>query len=41
MPKKKVFVARDLADCLPKLPLRTGKQKKKTKVFYRDNFVLP
>jgi len=29
MPKKKVFVARNLKDCIPNLPLRTGKAKKK------------
>jgi hypothetical protein len=41
MPKKKVFAARNLQDCLPNLPLKTGKAKKKIKVFNRDNFVLP
>jgi len=29
MPKKKVFAARNLKDCLPNLPLKTGKAKKK------------
>jgi hypothetical protein len=33
MPKKKVFAARNLKDCLPNLPLKTGKAKKKIKVF--------
>jgi len=41
MPKKTVFAARNLEDCLPNLPLKTGKPKKKINVFYRDNFVLP
>jgi hypothetical protein len=41
MSKKKVFVARNLKDCLPNLPLGTGKAKKKIKVFYCDYFVLP
>jgi hypothetical protein len=42
MPKKKVFAARSLKDCLPSLPLKTGKQKKENqsflsrfKVFYK------
>ena len=29
MPKKKVFATWNLKDCLPNLPLRTGKAKKK------------
>ena len=33
MPKKKVFAARTLQDCLPNLPLETGKAKKKIKDF--------
>jgi hypothetical protein len=41
IPKKKVFAARNLKDCLPSLPLKTGEAKKKYKFFYRDNFVLP
>jgi hypothetical protein len=36
MPKKKVFAGRNLKDCLPNLPLKKGKAKKKIKVFYRD-----
>jgi hypothetical protein len=31
--KKKVVAARNLKDCLPNLPLETGKAKKKIKVF--------
>jgi hypothetical protein len=34
MPKKKYIAARDLKDCLPNLPLKTGKGKKKIKVFW-------
>jgi hypothetical protein len=41
MSQKKVFVARNLKDCLPSLPLKTGKEKKKIKVFYNNNFMLP
>jgi hypothetical protein len=39
--KKKVFAARNHKDCLPSLPLKTRKQKKKIKVFNPDNFMLP
>jgi len=28
-------------DCLPSLPLKTRKQKKEVKFFYRNNFVFP
>ena len=38
MPKKKVFVARNLKDCLPNLPLRPGKAKKKIKFFLSRQF---
>jgi hypothetical protein len=38
MPKKKVFAARNLKDCLPNLPLETGKAKKKIKVFLSRQF---
>ena len=38
MPKKKVFAARNLKDCLPNLPLETGKSKKKIKVFLSRQF---
>jgi hypothetical protein len=38
MPKKKVFVARNLEDCLPNLPLRTGKAEKKIKVILSQQF---
>jgi hypothetical protein len=31
MPKKKVCAARNLKDCLPNLPLKTGKAKRKSK----------
>jgi hypothetical protein len=41
VPKKKDFATRNLKDCLPSLPLKTRKQKKKIKVFYPDNFMLP
>jgi hypothetical protein len=34
MPKKKVFAARNLKDCLPSLPLKQESKKKKIKVFY-------
>jgi len=44
MPKKKLFVPRNLKDCLPNLPLKRGKQKRNAmrslSFFYRDNFVL-
>jgi hypothetical protein len=33
MSKKKVVDARDLEDCLPNLPFKRGKAKKKIKVF--------
>jgi hypothetical protein len=36
--KEKVIAARNLTDCSPNLPLKTGKQKRKSKFFYR---VLP
>jgi hypothetical protein len=38
MPKKKVFAARTLQDCLPNLPLETGKAKKKIQVFLSRQF---
>jgi hypothetical protein len=38
MQKKKVFAARNLKDCLPNLPLETGKAKKKIKVFLSRQF---
>ena len=38
MPKKKVFPARNLKDCLPSLPLDTGKAKKKFTVFLSRQF---
>ena len=38
MPKKKVFVVRNLKGCLPNLPLRTGKAKKKIQVFLPRQF---
>jgi hypothetical protein len=38
MPKKKVFAARNLKDCLPNLPLKTGKAKKKIKSFLSEQF---
>ena len=38
MPKKKVFAARNLKDCLPSLPLETGKAKKKITVFLSRQF---
>jgi hypothetical protein len=38
MPKKKVFAARTLEDCLPNLPLETGKAKKKIKSFLSRQF---
>jgi hypothetical protein len=45
MPKQKYIAARDLKDCLPNVPLKTGKAEKKIKAFlkffYRDTFVLP
>ncbi len=41
IPKKKYIVTRDLKDCLPNLPFRRGKTKKKIKVFFFDNFVFP
>jgi len=34
MPKKKVFVARNLKDYLPNLPLKREKAKKKSKSFF-------
>jgi len=40
MQKKKLIDTRNLKDCLPSLPLKTRKQKKKIKVFNRYNFVL-
>jgi len=36
-----VIAARNLNDCLPCLPLKTEKQKRKSIFFYRDNFMLP
>jgi len=38
MPKKKKIVARNLKDLLPNLTLRTGKAKKKIKVFLSRQF---
>ena len=38
MSKKKVFVERNLKDCLPNLPLERGKEKKKIKVFLSRQF---
>jgi len=38
MPKKKVFAARSLKDCLPSLPLKTGKQKKENQSFLSRQF---
>ena len=38
MAKKKDFVARNHKDCLPNLPLRPGKTKKKMKVFLSRQF---
>ena len=38
MPKKKVFAARNLKDCLPNLPLKTGKAKQKIKVVLSRQF---
>jgi hypothetical protein len=38
MPKKKVIAARDLKDCLPNLPLKKGKAKKKIKIFLSRQF---
>jgi hypothetical protein len=35
MPKKKVFAARNHKDCLPSLPLKRRKAKKKILFFYR------
>jgi hypothetical protein len=41
MPKKKVFVARNLKDCYQIYHSDQEKKKGKSKFFYRDNFVLP
>jgi hypothetical protein len=38
MPKKKVFAVRNLKNCLPNLPLETGRAKKKIKVFLSKQF---
>ena len=38
MPKKKVFAARKLKDCLPSLPLKTRKQKKENQSFLSRQF---
>jgi len=38
MPKKKVFASRNLKDCLPSLPLKSRKAKKKIKVFLSRQF---
>ena len=38
MPKKEVIAARNLQDCLPSLPLKTRKAKKKIKVFLSRQF---
>ena len=37
--KKKVFVARNLKDFLPNLPLKTGNAKKKIKVVLSSHFL--
>jgi hypothetical protein len=34
MPKKKVFAALNLTDCLPSLPLKTRKQKERKSKFF-------
>jgi hypothetical protein len=39
--QNKFIAARNVKECLPSLPLKTRKEKKKIKVFSRDNFVLP
>ncbi len=39
--KKNVIDERNLKECLPCLPLKTRKVKRKSKSFYHDNFVLP
>jgi hypothetical protein len=41
MPKKKVFVARNLKDSYQIDHSDQQKQKRKSKFFYRNNFVLP
>jgi hypothetical protein len=41
MPKKKVFVTRNLEDCYQLYHSDQEKQKRKSKFFYRVNFVLP
>jgi hypothetical protein len=38
MPKMKVFAAQNLKNCLPNLPLETGRGKKKIKVFFSRQF---
>jgi hypothetical protein len=38
MPKKKVFVARNLKDWLPSLPLKTRKQEKENQSFLSRQF---
>jgi hypothetical protein len=38
MPKKKVFAARNLKDCLPSLPLKTEKQQKENQSFLSRRF---
>jgi hypothetical protein len=38
MPKKKLFVARNLKDLIPNLSLRTGKAKKENQVFLSPQF---
>ena len=41
MSKKKVIAARDLKDCLPNLPLKTRKSKKKIKGFIATILCFP
>jgi hypothetical protein len=41
MPKKKVFVARNLKDSYQIYHSDHQKQKRKSKFLYRDNFVIP
>ena len=41
IPKKKVFVGRDLKDDYQVYHSKQESKKKKIKVFYRDNFMLP
>jgi hypothetical protein len=41
MPKKKVIAARTLKDCLPSFPLKTRKQKRKSKFFIATILCFP